>query len=123
MTDQPILELCDDTVSSAVSLLHNGGCVLLRGMLPRKPLLAAGRAVAENAERLKEMLGHISERSPPLFCGAPMFRSRHCGIGRPRLEGVYGSADVFGHDSRLVLRRGAEFQSAGFGTMARNSPT
>ena len=55
--DQLTLELDGDTVSSAASLSRDVGCVLLRGALPRQPVLAAGMAVSENAERLKKMLG------------------------------------------------------------------
>ncbi len=65
--DQFILELRGDTVSSAASLLRDVGCVLLRGALPRKPVLAAGTAVAENAERLKNMLGREVNDLPLCF--------------------------------------------------------
>ena len=68
MTDQPILELCDDTVSSAVLRYFTmGAACCCRAYCRQSPLLAAGRAVAENAERLKEMLGRHSERSPLCF--------------------------------------------------------
>jgi hypothetical protein len=67
--DQFILKPGGDTVSSATSLLRDaeGGCVLLRGVLPRKPVLEAGRAVAENAERLKNMLGREVNDLPLCF--------------------------------------------------------
>jgi hypothetical protein len=65
--DQLILELRGDTVSSAAALLREVGCVLLRGALPRKAVLAAGTAVAENAERLKKMLGREVNDLPLCF--------------------------------------------------------
>jgi len=65
--DQLTLELGSDTLSSATSLLRDVGCVLLRGALPRKPVLAAGVAVAENAERLKQMLGREVNDLPLCF--------------------------------------------------------
>ena len=65
--EQFILELRGDTVSSAAALLRDVGCVLLRGALPRKAVLAAGTAVAENAERLKNMLGREVNDLPLCF--------------------------------------------------------
>ena len=43
------------------------GCVLLRGALPRNPVLAAGTAVADNAGRLQKMLGREVNDLPLCF--------------------------------------------------------